>query len=629
MQRKGFSIIELLVAISFVSAIILLILTLGSFNSRILKYNEDRTTAVFYASEAIEALKMFSWDELIVNNNHSITFNTDHWELGAGDQLLAGRYTRAINVASVNRESSSNGQVYGAMVSSGGYLDPDTKKITVTMTWNLLGNSQTEEIVTYFHRWQAGRWKQTDWEGGAGQINWSSVNKFFSSDSGIDVSIPGVVTLQAGFLDWSQATTTATFDSPGNFDDNDVYEVDGIAYLVTEDNPQGSEFYVLDVSDIYNPWQKASLNIGSAVSSVVVSGEYAYIATADNYAEFKVVSIADKNNPQVVAALDLPGNDDALDVAVDNTEAYIIQGSNLYSFSILDPTNPQPLDNISVDELAIEISLSGDYIYLATQNPDGELQIVEVTNPANLGVAGQYSLPGNLKGTDIFVRGNRAFISTQNNGDGDEFFVLEVSDPANIVFLGSYGVDESVYSIAIIGPYALVGTNLLNDELIVLDVSFPETINLVSGFDLTGYVLGMSANCSVIYAATSGNQGEFFIISTEVFDCDYADAGILESSTFDTGSSQVSYNWIAWTASEPSQTDIKFKIATSDNIDGPWNFVGPDGTSATYYNTAAQEFINYTYHLNQRYLRYQLFLDSQSAWQIPILEDITISYSTW
>src|SRR3989339_267722 len=120
MQRKGFSIIELLVAISFVSAIILLILTLGSFNSRILKYNEDRTTAVFYASEAIEALKIFSWDELTANNNYNIIFNTDHWELGTGDQLLAGRYTRAINVASVNRESSSNGQVYGAMVSSGG-----------------------------------------------------------------------------------------------------------------------------------------------------------------------------------------------------------------------------------------------------------------------------------------------------------------------------------------------------------------------------------------------------------------------------------------------------------------------------------------------------------------------------
>jgi len=308
------------------------------------------------------------------------------------------------------------------MVDEGGYLDPDTKKITVTMTWNLLGNSQTEEIVTYFHRWQAGRWKQTDWEGGAGQINWSSVNKFFSSDSGIDVSIPGVVTLQAGFLDWSQATTTATFDSPGNFDDNDVYEIDGTAYLVTEDNPnpQGSEFYVLDVSDIYqNPLPlMASLNIGSAVSSVVISGEYAYIATADNDAEFQVVSIADKYNPQVVAIRPLDGNDNALDVVVDNTEVYIIQGSNLYSFSILDPTNPQLLDNISVDDLATEIYLSGDYVYLATQNPDGELQIVEVTNPANLGAAGQYSLPGNLKGTDIFVRGNRAFIFRNN----EDFF---------------------------------------------------------------------------------------------------------------------------------------------------------------------------------------------------------------
>ena len=118
-------------------------------------------------------------------------------------------------------------------------------------------------------------------------------------------------------------------------------------------------------------------------------------------------------------------------------------------------------------------------------------------------------------------------------------------------------------------------------------------------------------------------------MSTRESDCGYADSGVLESSTFDTGSDEVVYNWIAWDGAEPADTDIRFQIGTSNSISGPWGFVGPDGTGATYYTNASQEFINYTYHENQRYIRYKLFLSSQAGWQVPILEAINISYSTY
>jgi hypothetical protein len=174
-----------------------------------------------------------------------------------------------------------------------------------------------------------------------------------------------------------------------------------------------------------------------------------------------------------------------------------------------------------------------------------------------------------------------------------------------------------------------LGTNFVDDELEVIDVSFPATISEVSTFDLNGFILGMSANCSIIYAATSGNQQEFFIISTGVTDCDYAESGTLESSTFDTGSNQVAYNWLAWDGLEPLNTNIRFQLATSNSPAGPWNFVGPDGSSSTYYTVAAQEFINYNHHLNQRYLRYKLFLNSQAELQAPVLEEVIISYTTY
>jgi len=399
--------------------------------------------------------------------------------------------------------------------------------------------------------------------------------------------------------------------------------------LVTENNPAGSELYILNVSDIYNPTQMSSLNIGASVTSVIVIDDYAYLSTEDNSGELVTVDVSNSYSPQIVDRYDTSSNDNAFDVVANETEVYLAVGSILYSFSLADPANPTYLDQISLGNQAIELFLSENYVYVATEDGDKELQIVEVTNPANLSPAGIYDLLGSLKGTDVFVRGTRAYISTQNNGGGAEFFIFDISDPINPALLGGYEVNETIHSFAIVGPYALLGTNFLNQELVVVDVSFPETISDVSGFDLNGYVLGMSANCSVIYAATSGNQGEFFIISTEVTDCDYAESGVLESSTFDIGSDQLAYNWIAWSGTKPLNTTVRFQIATSNNSSGPWSYVGPDGTATSYYTDSTGELINYNYHLNQRYLRYKLYLDSQADLQVPILEEVTISYSIY
>lgn len=628
-KQSGFSLMELLVAISFFSVMILLIVSVTSFNSKSKNLYEERSQALLYAVEGMEAVKLMNWDNLSAGD-YSVSISTSTWQLNSGSQVLSGQYVRNINISDVYRTSSSNGHSYGQITDTGGYLDLDTKKVTVTIDWNSrTGGDQQELLENYIYRSGTERFSQTDWQGGVGQDIWLDETKFFSADSGMDYSIPGIATLQSGFLDWSQATTTSQFDTAGNFDDNDVYEVDEIAYLVTENNPYGAEMYILNVSDIYNPYQLGYLDVGDSVSSVIVEGNYAYVSTSDNSGELKVIDVSNKNSPFISATYDLPGNENALDIAINATEIYIIQGSKLYSFSISNPGPPVYLDEISVDDNATEIYLSENYVYVATQDANKELQIIEVTNPANLSPIGQYDLPGALKGTDIFVRGTRAFISTQNNGSGAEFFIFEVSDPANPSFLGSYELNETIHSFSIVGPYALVGTNFLNEELIVLDVSVPATISTVSGFDLNGYVLGMSANCSVIYAATSSNQGEFFIISTEVFDCAYADSGVLESSTFDTGSNQVVYNWISWTGSAPTNTNIKFQIATSNSPSGPWVFKGPNGNNTTYYTNSASEFINYTTHENQRYFRYRLYMDSLSEWQVPILEEVTISYTIY
>lgn len=637
-KNQGFSLIELLVVISFISVMILLILNVGTYNNKLRLINEERTQALFYASEATEAVRLLDWDTL-VPGDYSLVLLGDTWTLNPGSQLLDNKYTRNINIDLVDRASFTNGHVYGPVVETG-YADANSRKVTVTIDWPSRANTTGhEELETYIYRWQADRWTQTDWSGEAGQDDWVLENKFATRDAGIDVATAGVATLMSGFLDWDNATTTATYSLLGStlVTVNDVFEKDGRAYVATASN-SGDELYIFDVSDVNSPLLLGGYNLSYSVNAVVVKDNYAYLATSGSN-ELLILDVATPNNITQEGAYDLIGDTDALDIAVGDTEVFIIRSNYLYAVNISDPANPILSDDFPIDDSARAMFLSENYVYVAAYDDNKELQIFDVNNPENLGASSSYDIVSGstLTATDIYVLGNNAYVSTQSNSNR-EFFIFDVSDPSTPILLGSYEVGYNVYAFSIVGPYAILGVNNSNEEIIIIDVSFPATINKVKGFNLKGakyleqnvnYPYALVANCSNIYFATSNANAEFAILSTQESDCGYADSGVLESSTFDTGYDEVVYNWIAWDGSEPADTDIRFQVASSNDSAGPWNFVGPDGTSSTYYTNSAQEFINYTHHENQRYFRYKLFLSSQAGWQVPILEAVTISYSAY
>lgn len=221
-KQSGFSIIELLVAIAFVSVIIVTISTILNFNNKVLKINEERTQTLFYVIEAAEAVKLLDWGDLVAGDYY-LQLNADQWELLPGNQLIDGKYTRTISVEDVYRENSSNGHAYGEIVSSAGSLDPDTKKVVVTIDWESKSSLDKQEVLEfYLHRWNSNRWSQSDWIGGEGQETWADATRFFSKTSGMDISMEGLVTLQSGFLDWNNGTTTDSYNIPGGSTVQDI-----------------------------------------------------------------------------------------------------------------------------------------------------------------------------------------------------------------------------------------------------------------------------------------------------------------------------------------------------------------------------------------------------------------------
>ncbi len=98
-------------------------------------------------------------------------------------------------------------------------------------------------------------------------------------------------------------------------------------------------------------------------------------------------------------------------------------------------------------------------------------------------------------------------------------------------------------------------------------------------------------------------------------------SGVLESSTFDAGST-VGFNYLTFTASQPVGTSIELQVA-SNNDNATWNYVGPDGTSSSYYTSPGPVPISAA---SDRYIRFKATLAGNGS-NTPILDDVTLTYS--
>lgn len=120
------------------------------------------------------------------------------------------------------------------------------------------------------------------------------------------------------------------------------------------------------------------------------------------------------------------------------------------------------------------------------------------------------------------------------------------------------------------------------------------------------------------------------IISLHATFGEYDQTGMLESSTFDTGSVSNFYT-LTWSpVDQPvsaGNESVRFHIATATTTSpSAWNFVGPDGTASSYY-TIPDAPISLI-HNGDRYLRYRAYLSSISTTSTPTLTDAAFTFTS-
>lgn len=104
----------------------------------------------------------------------------------------------------------------------------------------------------------------------------------------------------------------------------------------------------------------------------------------------------------------------------------------------------------------------------------------------------------------------------------------------------------------------------------------------------------------------------------------------LESSTFDTGTSSNFYTFSWNPIGQPQlagDAPAKFQFATSpSSTPSTWNYVGPDGTSNTYFTVPGSQ-INVTQNGNE-FARYITYLTTNTSTVTPIVSDVSFAYTS-
>lgn len=102
----------------------------------------------------------------------------------------------------------------------------------------------------------------------------------------------------------------------------------------------------------------------------------------------------------------------------------------------------------------------------------------------------------------------------------------------------------------------------------------------------------------------------------------------LISNTIDMGTTSATFESLWWSpASQPEVTgpqSVKFQLA-ANNDNATWNWVGPDGTAGSFFTSPGQ-----TIPLSlaqSRYLRYKVYLETQSAGIAPTITDVSLGFS--
>jgi len=175
--------------------------------------------------------------------------------------------------------------------------------------------------------------------------------------------------------------------------------------------------------------------------------------------------------------------------------------------------------------------------------------------------------------------------------------------------------------------YALVWRTTLTNASVSGQPRYVSTISgSPTGNPYAGGQGASSTNSGASWTARSAaNNDHGFIV---YFDNGFTPSGNLVSSPKDAnpaGGFTPIWSTFSWNGATPANTSLQFQLAGSNNVNGPFSFVGPDGTAGSFFTTSPVQLSPQFY--NFRFLEYKALLATTSSAVTPTLNDATFCFN--
>lgn len=381
--------------------------------------------------------------------------------------------------------SNSQTSIYTVEVKSMD-IDDYTKQITAKVSWSLPNRQDSLSLVAII----------SDWKNAA------------------DASVCGPLS-----GNWSAPQIISTVDLGTSNPGTSIIAKSKLLYVTADSATQTKpDFFIFDISNPYSPTLLSSLNTGPGVSSLAVSGHYAFLGNASINGQLEVVDISNPQNPILKKTYKLPGvyNDNT---TIPNTLIYsrkkIYLGtakSQISEFHMIDVSNPLvPLEQGSFEINAgiNALNARGDKIFVASPASE-ELKVLDISIPSSIRQVGGYDAPGGSgNGKSIFRTAQTLYMGRTLGGN--ELTILNAENPSSLSLIISKALGTSINGITGTPAQQFLTTNDSNKKLQIWQTLSPTSVNLLASINPNGTLTSIACQRNSIFVTTSSPDG-FVII---------------------------------------------------------------------------------------------------------------------
>lgn len=439
MGEKGFTVLELIVAMGiFLLIIPPVIVTLGQAQT-MLTQNRNHREALSLATEAIQTLQAQSITDFNSIKSSTVhgaffqtTVNVKQLNLFAKEVEVSISWpTNSPTILPVklhtlvtDPQSARNADACLAVPKTGtaeviGELEfgPDNEPTGITVRNNLVfvtTNSPVQEDSDFFvvdARQPDNPTIVAELDTGPGLSGLAiSENHAYAGNTSINGQLQ-IINLARP----TRPTLLTTYKLPGNYTDNTtipnvVTYQNNKVYLGTAKS-QIREFHVIDVSNRSVPNELGTFEFSAGINTIIVRNNTAYVVSPVDE-ELKIIDITNPAQLRQIGGFNAPGgsgNGKSLDVIEQQVFfGRTLGGTELY---ILDATNPGTIRDLASNDINTsvnDLAAVPNWLYLATTDPGKTLQI----RTSNLTL--HKSLALNAKATNLACNKDKLYATAEN-----------------------------------------------------------------------------------------------------------------------------------------------------------------------------------------------------------------------